>query len=300
MQWVSLALVVVFGGASLITHDPRFIMLKPTLIYAVIDVKVILRPGFQDRPLRSRRSRCAGAGMSSPSFGYVWAGLMFLTGALNVILVAHGDTASSGPGGSASSRSPRNCASSPCSTSPPAPSSAPAFGLKRSRRASSARRWFGPFETASPLALERQSRGAGTGSGGSYLSTNASRSPGHGQTGHRAGASGPRDWAVTNTPNLPAAFEAFHFPADRSARRGGSSRPSKIAPGSAHRGRRRRGLAGEMSSSPASRNGDASSTPVVARLVAARRPREGEHRAQVRQTSHGDGAAIEAVLDGHA
>ena len=33
---MSLGLVVVFGGASLVTHDPRFIMLKPTLIYAVI------------------------------------------------------------------------------------------------------------------------------------------------------------------------------------------------------------------------------------------------------------------------
>ena len=44
MQWVSLGLVVVFGGASLLTHDPRFIMFKPTLIYAVVGM-VMLRPG---------------------------------------------------------------------------------------------------------------------------------------------------------------------------------------------------------------------------------------------------------------
>ena len=31
MQWLSLGLVVVLGGATLFTHDPRFIMVKPTL-----------------------------------------------------------------------------------------------------------------------------------------------------------------------------------------------------------------------------------------------------------------------------
>jgi intracellular septation protein A len=88
MQWVSLALVMVFGGASLLTHDPRFIMLKPTLIYAVIGM-VMLRPGWIARyqpPIALRWSRDV-----VNVFGYVWAGLMFLTGALNLALVAHGD-----------------------------------------------------------------------------------------------------------------------------------------------------------------------------------------------------------------
>lgn len=89
MQWVSLALVVVFGGASLLTHDPRFIMFKPTLIYAVIGM-VMLRPGWIARyqpPIALRWSRDVVT-----VFGYVWAGLMFLTGALNLVFVAHGDT----------------------------------------------------------------------------------------------------------------------------------------------------------------------------------------------------------------
>ena len=47
MQWMSLGLVVVFGGASLMTHDPRFIMLKPTLIYTVIGA-VMLKRGWID------------------------------------------------------------------------------------------------------------------------------------------------------------------------------------------------------------------------------------------------------------
>jgi intracellular septation protein len=88
MQWMSLGLVVVFGGASLIAHDPRFIMLKPTLIYAVIG-GVMLKRGWMTRyqpPAALPWSRDVADG-----FGYVWAGLMFLTGAANLALVIHGD-----------------------------------------------------------------------------------------------------------------------------------------------------------------------------------------------------------------
>ena len=88
MQWMSLGLVVVFGSASLLTHDPRFVMLKPTLIYAVIGA-VMMKPGWMVRympPVALLWSRDVMV-----VFGYVWAGLMFLTGALNLALVAHGD-----------------------------------------------------------------------------------------------------------------------------------------------------------------------------------------------------------------
>lgn len=33
MQWVSLILIVVFGGATILLHDARFIMWKPTLLF---------------------------------------------------------------------------------------------------------------------------------------------------------------------------------------------------------------------------------------------------------------------------
>ena len=88
MQWMSLALVVVFGGASLITHDPRFVMLKPTLIYAALGA-VMLKRGWIARyqpPVALHWARDVAI-----IFGYVWAGLMFLTGALNLVLVAGGD-----------------------------------------------------------------------------------------------------------------------------------------------------------------------------------------------------------------
>jgi intracellular septation protein A len=88
MQWMSLGLVIVFGGASLLTHDPRFIMLKPTLIYAAIGA-VMLKRGWMVRympPIALPWSADV-----STAFGYGWAGLMFVTAALNVALVAHGD-----------------------------------------------------------------------------------------------------------------------------------------------------------------------------------------------------------------
>jgi intracellular septation protein len=88
MQWMSLGLVVVFGGASLITHDPRFVMLKPTLIYAALGA-VMLKRGWITRYMPP--AALPWARDVATAFGYVWAGLMFLTGALNIALVAHGD-----------------------------------------------------------------------------------------------------------------------------------------------------------------------------------------------------------------
>ena len=88
MQWLSLVLVVVFGGASLMTHDPRFVMFKPTLIYVVIGA-VMLKPGWMVRyipPVAIGWSRDV-----VNLFGYLWAGLMFATGAANIALVLHGD-----------------------------------------------------------------------------------------------------------------------------------------------------------------------------------------------------------------
>ncbi len=89
MQWMSLGLVIVFGGASLLTHDPRFIMLKPTLIYIAIGA-VMLKRGWMVRYMPP--IALPWATDVSTAFGYGWAGLMFVTAALNVALVAHGDT----------------------------------------------------------------------------------------------------------------------------------------------------------------------------------------------------------------
>jgi len=88
MQWMSLGLVIVFGGATLITHNPHFIMVKPTLIYIAIGI-VMMRRGWMMRYIP--QSAMADGADLILGFGYVWAGLMFFTAAANLVL-ALGDT----------------------------------------------------------------------------------------------------------------------------------------------------------------------------------------------------------------
>ena len=42
MQWISLGLIVVFGGATLFLHDERFIKANPSLLYLLFGLVLIL------------------------------------------------------------------------------------------------------------------------------------------------------------------------------------------------------------------------------------------------------------------
>jgi intracellular septation protein A len=81
MMWMSLFLVVVFGGATLLTADPVFIKLKPTFIYAAIGI-VMLRRGWMNRYLPPI-AHVHGADLIVV-FGYVWSALMFATSGANL------------------------------------------------------------------------------------------------------------------------------------------------------------------------------------------------------------------------
>ena len=81
LQWASLGLVLVFGGASLFLHDPRFLMAKPTIIYLII-AAVMLKRGWMLRYMPPI-AKGHGEGLMI-AFGYVWAGLMVFTGVLNL------------------------------------------------------------------------------------------------------------------------------------------------------------------------------------------------------------------------
>ena len=50
MQWMSLFLVLGSGAATLLTHDPRFVMVKPSVIYLIVGV-VMLKRGWMNRYL---------------------------------------------------------------------------------------------------------------------------------------------------------------------------------------------------------------------------------------------------------
>lgn len=42
MEWLSLFLVVTSGTATLLTSDPRFVLFKPSVIYVIVGVVMLL------------------------------------------------------------------------------------------------------------------------------------------------------------------------------------------------------------------------------------------------------------------
>ena len=83
MQWMSLFLVVGAGTAALITNDPRFVMVKPSLIYLVVGL-VMLKPGWMNRYLPPVAKELVPD--IAFIFGFIWSGLMFFSAALNLIV----------------------------------------------------------------------------------------------------------------------------------------------------------------------------------------------------------------------
>jgi len=82
MQWASLGLVTVLGGATLFTGDPRFVMIKPTIVYFTVGVAMLQRD-WMDRYIPPVAKDYLPQGLIVGA-GYVWSGLMFLTGVLNL------------------------------------------------------------------------------------------------------------------------------------------------------------------------------------------------------------------------
>ena len=84
MTYASLALVIVLGGATLLTNDPRFVLAKPSIAHFAIGA-IMLKRGWMLRYVPPI------AAETIPEYvtiaGYAWAALMFLLG-LGVIAVA--------------------------------------------------------------------------------------------------------------------------------------------------------------------------------------------------------------------
>jgi intracellular septation protein A len=83
MQWMSLFLVLGAGAATLLTNDPRFVMIKPSVIYAIVGI-VMLKRGWMNRYLPPIAIELVPD--IAVIFGYVWAGLMFFSAVLNLIV----------------------------------------------------------------------------------------------------------------------------------------------------------------------------------------------------------------------
>ncbi len=83
MQWLSLFLVLGAGAATLLTNDPRFVMIKPSLIYGIVGI-VMLKKGWMNRYLPPVAIELIPD--IAIIFSYAWAGLMFFSAGLNLIV----------------------------------------------------------------------------------------------------------------------------------------------------------------------------------------------------------------------
>ena len=83
LQWVSLFLVLASASATLAAHDPVFVMVKPSAIYLLVGC-AMLQKGWMIRYMPPRAMEFVPDLVIA--FGYVWAALMFLSAALNLVL----------------------------------------------------------------------------------------------------------------------------------------------------------------------------------------------------------------------
>jgi intracellular septation protein len=89
MQWMSLGLVMVLGGATMLTQSPRFLMVKPTIVHFAV-AAVMLRRGWMIRYLPEIvRQNVPEATIVAA--GYAWAALLAALGLTNLIIALRFD-----------------------------------------------------------------------------------------------------------------------------------------------------------------------------------------------------------------
>jgi len=88
MTWASLALVIVLGGATLLTHDPRFVLAKPAIGHIAIGA-IMLKRGWMLRYMPPIVTETVPEYVTFA--GYAWAVLMFVLAAGTVAVASTGD-----------------------------------------------------------------------------------------------------------------------------------------------------------------------------------------------------------------
>jgi intracellular septation protein len=88
MTYASLALVIVLGSATLLTHDPRFVLAKPAIGHFAIGA-IMLKRGWLLRYLPPIVTETIPEYVTFA--GYAWAALMFVLGAGTIGVAISGD-----------------------------------------------------------------------------------------------------------------------------------------------------------------------------------------------------------------
>ena len=86
---MSLGLVVVLGGATMLTQSPRFLMVKPTIVHLAV-ATVMLRRGWMVRYL-PEIVRQNVPESTIVAAGYAWAALLAALGLTNLIIALRFD-----------------------------------------------------------------------------------------------------------------------------------------------------------------------------------------------------------------
>ena len=94
LQWVSLGVIVLFGGATLLAQDETFIKWKPTVLYWLLGGALLVGQWvFKRNGLRSLMS--AQLQLPGPVWGvllYSWSGFFIVMGCVNLWVAYHFDT----------------------------------------------------------------------------------------------------------------------------------------------------------------------------------------------------------------
>jgi intracellular septation protein A len=88
MTYASLALVIVLGGATLLTRDPRFVLAKPAIAHFAIGA-IMLKRGWMLRYMPPIVTETIPGYVTIA--GYAWAALMFALAAGTIAVAATGD-----------------------------------------------------------------------------------------------------------------------------------------------------------------------------------------------------------------
>ena len=81
LQWISLAAVAAGGAGALGTGNPLYVMLQPSALYSLAGIAMLQR-GWMNRYLPPLALEYLSD--LAIAFGYVWAGLMFFSAAVNL------------------------------------------------------------------------------------------------------------------------------------------------------------------------------------------------------------------------
>lgn len=94
MQWVSLGVIVVFGGATILAHDETFIKWKPTVLYWLMGGALLAGQVFFRKNLLKS---LMGSQMELPdpawrAMNWSWIAFFAVMGVLNLWVAFHFDT----------------------------------------------------------------------------------------------------------------------------------------------------------------------------------------------------------------